>query len=297
MSNSTKDATETLYKFARLTPFNIAPERAEKLASEIFGSGKWLIKPSETEANFYAIAQDSTIYLSYAGLASLWCLSYAGFHIMDIASQKNRLNKAQASEFIDIGNYCATLRLNDYISYSRSLFHSNCDWPDSLSLPSNAPSFNSADGRINNTFFGALSWIILHEIAHVHNNDERFIPASMRVRQEYRADDFATKWILGDAGQGKKREFRVLMISVALTWLFLQESEKGQGVTHPPAILRFRESAAQFKMGKRSAGLENAVYLFKAVLDPLTPPPSLISALDAFEWMSNRLEQIFPDNS
>lgn len=56
------------------------------------------------------------------------------------------------------------------------------------------------------------------------------------------------------------------MIAVALTWLFLNGSEIGKGTTHPAAILRFREAAAQFKAGERSVGLENASYLLKLFL-------------------------------
>jgi hypothetical protein len=150
---------------------------------------------------------------------------------------------------------------------------------------------------VNNVFFGALSWMILHEIAHVHHGDEKFIPADLLVRQEYRADDFATRWILDDAGKGLCREFRVLMITVALTWLFLNERVLGKGTDHPPAILRFREAAELFQMGERSPGLENAAYVFKyvfkALLDPKTKPPPHKTPKEIFAWVSRRLENLF----
>lgn len=88
---------------------------------------------------------------------------------------------------------------------------------------------------MNNIFFGALSWIILHEIAHIHNADEVYVPSDQRVRQEYQADDFATKWVLNDA-VSEMRELRVLMICLALTWLFLSEDAVGTGSTHPQAF-------------------------------------------------------------
>jgi len=87
---TTKSATEALFKLAKRAPFNIAPEKADALASEIFGRGKWSIASSETEANFYAVPGDCAIYLSYAGLASLWCLAYSAFHLIDIASRRQR---------------------------------------------------------------------------------------------------------------------------------------------------------------------------------------------------------------
>jgi hypothetical protein len=142
--------------------------------------------------------------------------------------------------------------------------------------------------------FGALSWIILHEIGHVHHDHIKLAPADVRVRQEYEADGFATRWILAQAGSGRRREFRVLMISVALTWLFLNELEKGRSSTHPAAILRFREAVEKFGMGRRSAGLENAAYLFKAVLDPATLSPPFETPRGYFKWVRGRLETLFP---
>lgn len=147
---------------------------------------------------------------------------------------------------------------------------------------------------MNNVFFGALSWVILHEIAHVHHKDEKLIPAGLLVRQEYRADDFATRWILDGAGRGLAREFRVLMIIVALTWLFLNERALGQGSDHPPAYLRFREAVALFEVGERSVALENAAYILKALFDPAAQPPPHDTAEEAFEWISSRLEVLFP---
>ncbi len=49
-----------------------------------------------------------------------------------------------------------------------------------------------------------------------------------------------------------------------------------------------------FETGERSAGLENAAYLLKAVLDPVTVPPAHETPWEAFMWMSGRLEELFP---
>ncbi len=85
------------------------------------------------------------------------------------------------------------------------------------------------------------------------------------------------------------------MIAVALTWMFLYESEKkGRGTAPPPTILRFREVVMHFETGERSAGLENAAYLLKAILDPVTVPPAHETPWEAFMWMSGRLEKLFP---
>ncbi len=273
---------------------HIAPERGRELAEEVFGAEKWALLPSESEANFYAIPQDKAIYLSYAGLASLWCVAHAAFHIADIASRDQRAAKQPGQTEIDIGAKLAARRISDYLAYATVLFRADRDWPIELPPPEINPSFDTAGGRVNNVFFGALSWILLHEIAHVHHGDQKLIPVHLLVRQEYRADDFATRWILDEAGNGLHREFRVLMVVAALTWLFLQEKVVGIGSDHPAAILRFREAATLFQMGDRSVGLENAGYILKAVLDPTTPAPQFDTPKQLFEWVSRRLEALFP---
>lgn len=294
LGTTTKETTQWLYDLAAHTPFNIAPERGPSLAADIFGEGRWELRPSTTAANFYAIPADRAIYLSYAGLASLWSLAYAAFHVADSASRKQRAASDSSRTQIDIGEESSKLKLKDYVHYSAELFKGDQNWPVQLSQPNaNAP-FDTPDGRVNNLFFGALSWIILHEIAHIHHKHVKYLPANLLVRQEYQADDFATRWILGQAGDGPEREFRVLMIAVAMTWLFLNERARGTGGDHPPAIHRFREAAQLFKVGELSAGLENAAYIFKALLDPSTPAPQFDTPEKMFDWVSERLEKLFP---
>ena len=294
MPAPTKDVVEPLFKFAARAPLNIAPERGKQLAEEIFGSGKWGLKPSATPANFYALPADKAIYLSYAGLASLWCVAYAAFHVADAASRAQRAPRTPDQTQIDIGKECADRNVVGHIAYALALFNKDDPWPDQLAKPDPTAHISSIDSRINNLFYGALSWMLLHEIAHVHHQDIKFLPANLLIKQEYRADDFATRWILEDAGSGLQREFRILVVVVALAWLFLQERAKGKGADHPPSILRFREAAQMFQTGNRSVGLENAAYVLKALLDPMTAAPPFDDAKQVFEWVSLRLETIFP---
>lgn len=62
---TTEEATAELCRLAQSTPFNIAPEKAEALAREVFRADGWELRPSRTEANFYAVVQDRAIYISY----------------------------------------------------------------------------------------------------------------------------------------------------------------------------------------------------------------------------------------
>lgn len=294
VTSSTKEVMHDFFKFAHRAPINIAPERGTQLVEEIFESAKWTLAESEGEANFYAIPEEARIYLSYAGLASLWCVAYAAFHVVDISSRRQRDPRPTNATHIDIGDYGAAIRLGEYLAYARALCHADQPWPENLPIPSSQAIHDSPEGRINNVFLGALSWIMLHEIGHVHHQHERLIPSEQRIRNEFQADGFATQWVLDEAGHGLEREFRVLMISVGLSWLFLHYSAKGRGSNHPPAILRFREVANHFKMGERSVALENAFYVFKAFFDPISEPPTVETADEAFSWISDKLEKMFP---
>lgn len=293
MPLSTKGAMEGLLRIVMRAPFTIAPERAERLASEIFGSSNWTVRPSNLEANFYAVPQEFAIYLSHAGMASLWCLTYASFHMMEAAGLAQRTQRNANTSPIEVA-IRADLLLHDHIAFARALMHRDQLWPDNLARPAVDALLSTAEGRINNTFFGALSWIMLHEIAHVHHSDVKHAPHFQRVNQEYAADDFATRWILDESGAGLANEFRILVICVALSWLFLQEREKGRSPTHPSAFNRLREVVKYFNASKRSVGLENAAYVFKALLDPTTPAPAVDSPQEMFDWMQSRLKILFP---
>lgn len=290
----TKSATEGLFKLAQRAPFNIAPEKGELLARDIFGPKKWTIQDGTGHANFEAIPSKAIIILPYSGLASLWCIAYAAFHITDIASRAQRQTDFNSAQHIDIGKEFKQLNIDGYVDFSKKLFLADSSWPSSLVQPNSSAALSTDEGKINNTFFGALSWIMLHEIAHVYHKDSALVPSSISIAQEYKADEFATNWILENAGSGLKREFRVLMISVALCWLFLCESVRGQGTTHPPTILRFREVVSKFNVRERSPGIENAFYLFKALLDPSGPAPKVDSPKEAFDEMCERLEDLYP---
>jgi hypothetical protein len=155
------------------------------------------------------------LYLSYAGLASLWCVAYAAFHVSDIASRAQRASKGLGQTHVDIAKEFASREIADHIAYAEALCTADQSWPPNLSRPRADAEFPSFEGRVNNVFLGALSWTILHEIAHIHHGDLKFLPADLRVRQEYRADDFATRWILDDAGKGLQREFRSIGLGCA----------------------------------------------------------------------------------
>ncbi len=289
---TTEEATKGLFVLAGRVPLNIAPEKAEELVKEVFGNDEWELRPSRTKANFYAVVEERAVYLSFAGLASLWCLTFTAYCVMDIASRSTRDNDFQGSQ-IDISNQWNELKLDAYLNYARRLFRADEQWPEGLRAPVSDAEFDSVDGRINNLFYGSLSWILLHEIAHIYHGDLRLLPASMKVVQEFRADEFATNWILDNAGSGRQREFRALAITVAHAWLLLHEATIGRGYDHPLALQRFLGAVNQLELKNRSTALENAAYMLKAIFDPESVMPTALLAHEAFEWVSKRIAEQF----
>ena len=163
---TTKQATVGLFHQALRLPYHIAPERAQELA-DLLGPSEWILRPSQTEANLYAVVPDRTVYISYAGLASLWCLTFAAFHTMDAASGIRQ--QAEPGETIDFGPHWRDLQLARYVDYARCLAHSDASWPDGLELPAPLAPLDSFNGRLNNLCFGALAWLMLHELAHIRH--------------------------------------------------------------------------------------------------------------------------------
>jgi hypothetical protein len=133
---------------------NIAPERGQELASEIFGTEKWELLPSETAANFYAVPHDKEIYLSYAGLASLWCVAYAAFHVSDIGSQVQQATKGTGETEANIGEEVALRQIAAHLAYAEALIRGDSSWPANVSRPSVDAKFDSIEG-VSITF----SWV------------------------------------------------------------------------------------------------------------------------------------------
>lgn len=293
MARDTQTLMDPLFQFAKRTPFNIAPERGSGLANEIFAKARWQLTAMGGGASFHAYPRETKVAATYAGLASLWCLSYAAFHISDVASRSQR-DVCSSETHIDIGGSLESMQIKEHLDYASSLFRGDSEWPDNISPPDPAAKFDTPEGRVNNVFYGALSWVLLHEIGHIHHQHLILIPVDQRLRQEFQADDFATRWILDQSGSGIEREFRILVVCVALSWLFLNEKTLGQGSNHPPAIIRFQEAKAIFNMGERSPALENAAYVFKAIFDPTSQAPTFETPKQSFEWIAKRLSEIFP---
>jgi hypothetical protein len=297
---STARAMAGLFKAVATVSANIAPERMGELATEIFGSESWTLACADGAANFYAIVPDKRINWSNAGLAALWNIAFVAFSIADIGTrerlkaQTNRKVGSISPTGFDVSQLWNKRNLGGRIAYAEKLFSIDTPWPPDIPQPTNAASSTELERKVRELFLGALGWLVLHEIGHVALNHEVVVPAAQRVTQEHQADEFATKWILDGAGHGLQREFRVMAVSTAMAYLLLNHRVKGVGATHPPAIQRIRRIIEEFDVCNRSVGLESAAYFLKAIFDPDTIQPPPDGPREAFDWVIERLRQLFP---
>jgi peptidase U49-like protein len=296
---STAQAVAGLFRLALKVPANIASERLGQLVA-LITEPRWTLAMVGGKANFYAIVPDKEVALSSAGLAALWNIAYVAFRIADESTRQRQQEQAERKtgaaprEFHDLSSVAQTEQWQDRLAYAARLFSVDCPWPSEIALPPAQGKPAGEAGKVLELFLGALGWIILHEIGHVALNHEEVIPATQRVSQEYDADAFATEWVLGDAGHGLDREFRVMAVCTAMAYLLLNQRVKGIGATHPPSIQRMRRAMAEFGVGDRSVGLESGANLLKAMFDPATIAPGVDGPQELFAWVMDRLATLFP---
>jgi hypothetical protein len=295
MAKTTKELMEPFAKHLMGTPVAIAPERKHELWEDVVRREKWTFELHEGRADYFADTGDHVVAATYAGLAALWCLAYMSYQMMDLLGTAQQIHggRKDSPPAVDIGGEWKRLNLKAYLDYAEQLMVADAPWPEGLEQPNARAPFRSVPGRINNTFLGAVAFILLHEVAHVHHrdvNDNR-----LRWMQEDRADRFAARWMLDKAGKGRKREFRIVMITIALLYIFFMERRWGPTAMYPTAYERLEAASRYFHAGKRSGGLSAACGMLKAVLDPKTRPPKLFDTIaDNFNWIMGRLKEMSP---
>lgn len=291
---TTRDVMGPFFADVQASPFRIAPERAVHLREAIMKGEIYNFQLAGGNGQMEAFPTEKRIDIAPSALASLWAMSFAAFHTMDVASRIAATPEGQAAGVFDLAPVWDAYQLSEMTEYARQLLLGDQPWPTDLPQPIFGAAFESEDGRINNLFLAAVSIIILHEIAHIYLDHSHLVDPPQSLRQEHAADKFAVEWPLKFATR-PTREFRALAISVALSWLLMFERAKWGGGDHPTAIIRFREAVALFNLPPDSPALENAFYALKAIFDAGTDlMPEGMAAQGAFDWVEMRLVELFP---
>ncbi|MGA8320923.1 MAG: phage exclusion protein Lit family protein [Xanthobacteraceae bacterium] len=201
---------------------------------------------------FTAYPEDKRIEVLYSGFAMIWCLAVYAALVLHVVRQADGRHGGQ----IDVGPIFKPAP--KYLEYATVLRTRDEDWPAELPVRQAGEPFQTID-RI---FFGAASWILLHEIAHVHFRHKLHLLPNDNIAQEDDADKFAARWMLEEVPSNQEREFRILVVGVAIAWLLLFEPLGGDA-NHPPAVTRMRHVASHFNAPENSIALEVVAHLLK----------------------------------
>lgn len=285
------DAERLLRSYVDLvaqSPSRVAPERADALLRTIFGGKITELEFTSGPANFEAELDAPKVKASFSALMSLWAVARASLQIAQSVADARR--NGQLSLAVAPGTQLHEAR--QLIAAARDLIADHGQlWPPHLPLPQAAAPLPTHDAGINNLFLGATGWAILHEIAHIHLKHELDTIDSIRRRQEFEADLWATKWILDQAPVDRRREFRIFCIATGLVWLGLINSVRSATISHPPAAQRLLNCASEFMHDDLSPALEMAGDVLKTIFDPTAALAPSEHPADAFVQIALHLRQ------
>ncbi|MEH2592982.1 phage exclusion protein Lit family protein [Bradyrhizobium sp. AZCC 1721] len=292
MTAATRIATSVLMEpfvdQLRSVPFLLASEKSGQLARLVFNGQEWTFEalkssPASQVQHFGSNPPKKYLWVTYAGLTSVWCVSLYAACLIRIVSTLSGTHEGP----VDLGR--ALAEAQEYIEFVRKLRLNDLDWPSNLAVRPSLSDPLLAD--VNNIFFGAMGLILLHEIAHMSKRHQIHLPENLKIGQENEADDFAGSWIFADVADPRQREFRILVAGIALAWLLLMEPPGG-APEHPPAHVRVQRISQYFGASADSPALEVVSHLLKAVLFPSEqPPPSFSRSTDLFDWTIDRLRE------
>lgn len=262
------------------SPYNIAPERALDLNAKVFRGEPWgVVFADSSKFAMKALVDSREILVPYSGLMSLWAATRAVVLIGAEAMQATRRGEASLESRPDTPADRAARLIKAAKSFIRSPL---AEWPCDLPTPNAQAIKESLDWYANNVFLGACGWILLHEVAHMHLSHTPDTSSDCLKEQEREADQWATNWILDHAPKDLRKEFRILAIAAAFTWIGLSDSIFRVNSMHPHAWDRFGHCTKHFKTDVLSPALEMSAYALKACFFPTQPIPEANTPEEAF---------------
>ncbi|RNJ48048.1 phage exclusion protein Lit family protein [Methylocystis hirsuta] len=276
------DAERLIRNFARVVasaPYALAPERADELQEAVFEGESWTLALEEGPAQATARVDRREIVVTFAALLGLWAVARAAMIAGVEAIAASRADR----RILDSGPNSPMAEALALIAAAEALIRDPCAaWPDGLPHPDAAAPEGSDDWRVNNVFLGAVGWICLHEVAHIHLGHEPDTTDALRRRQENEADSWATRWVLDRAPPDLRREFRVFAIAAGLAWIALVDKVRRGSLTHPHAWERLGHCAQVFGTEELSPGLELSTHAMKACFFPHDPIEDFETPQEAF---------------
>jgi hypothetical protein len=254
--------------------FALAPERAEELV-ECMGQ-IWELHFEHGRANFEALPKSQVVVASFAGLLSLWAVAAAALTLGEAGMIAQRAGESSLG--VSPGSP-AHLALSLKDAARCMIRDQESAWPAGLPVP-RIDRLDADNEKLNNVFLGATGFVVLHEIAHILLEHLTVTP-DMHA-QERDADRWAFDWVMDKVSTDLEREFRMLSVTVAMTWIALVDEVRRSSSTHPHASERIQAIMMRSKVSDESAALEIATYVMKTFFDPSSTPEPAEHAFDAF---------------
>jgi hypothetical protein len=228
-------------------PVWIAPERETELG-EVRTVTPWCydVEVTDGKRGITADPDGCTVNLPLAQLERLWAMTYGFLVAFDIGRKQ--------SPGVEVGiNDCPELEAPLHLiswAYHGMLTGERLPWPDGLPRPDRLETCDSSTlEKINRHFLGALGFIILHEVAHLHlkHPPPKFQSDEESMGCEREADRWAANWIFDKCPADRDiRIFRGDACVVALSLINMLEFSVGPQTgraTHPPTIERLLDFA------------------------------------------------------
>lgn len=264
-------------------PSYLAPERVPDLKG-ILGDPPWELVFLDTETNLKAIpateAKSPTLAASYWALLSLWATAKFAVLIGDavavaLLSGETTLSSEPGGAYHTASKYLQLAR-----DLTRNRHH---PFPADLSVPNASPTA-AEEVRVNNLFYGAVGWVLLHEIGHIHLSHEVDTTIDLKKQQEYEADRWATEWIVARSTVPPRHyQFRLFVVATALLWIGQMNVVKGPSSTHPDAVNRMDRCRRLMDARDDQEGFELAAYILKVAFLPHLQIGEFASAAEAFD--------------
>jgi hypothetical protein len=239
--------------------------------------------PKARRDPFKAIPGDREIEVSCSGLAMLWCMAAYGALTFDLV----RDARHSGGGLVDVGPLFHGAEW--MLTLAETLCKDDINWPTGRHRP-NANQSGEPYETIDRLFYGAVSWILLHEIAHVHYRHRTDLLPPEMVQQEKDADKFATRWLFEGPPSPDNREFRILSVGVAVAWLLLFEP-RGGDPKHPPIVSRLIDIYDRMNPDPQSVALEVFAHLLKILFFRGRNAPEFDDAVSLFEWTRDLFRQ------
>jgi hypothetical protein len=236
----------------------------------------------EAKADIYVTPQ-GIVRVTWCAIASLWATAQAAARILARAEKgrmvgHERLQIASDPELVIAMNLltlCRRLCLDDL---------PRAEWVNWAPKPDSSSTKASDSGMGNTVFYGALAWMIRHEIAHItcrHKVREHCDGLSITA-MEQEADWQATEWFRGERiadaerkpgtpsiGDERELEFRGFVLGIGLIWVAMFESSiSHSGADYPSPTNRLFTCLDQLGLREDSAAAQWLADFTHAWIDP-----------------------------